>query len=223
MLTEYHMNQTTPSMKQQRRDTGVRVDMKLEVDVISVADVERTKQFYKKLGWRLDADDAPTKELRIVQFTPPGSECSVTFGKGITTVAPGSAEGTLVVSDIEVAHEDIVSRGINATEMWHGPPFPPEARISGPDPKRTSYGSFFTFSDPDGNTWIVQEVTVRLPGRNASGKTTFNSVSDLANALRRAESAHSQHEMRVGTTDTNWPGWYATYMAAEQAGTELPT
>ena len=141
------------------------VDMHLEVDVIPVSDVERSKQFYGRLGWRLDDDVAPAKDVRIVQFTPPGSLCSVTFGIGITRGAPGSAEGTLVVSDIVAAHEDLVGRGIDASDMWHGAPFPPEARVKGPDPKRTSYGSFFSFSDPDGNAWIVQEVTTRRPGR----------------------------------------------------------
>ncbi len=142
------------------------VQMKLEVDVIPVTDVDRSKKFYQSLGWRLDADDvAPGNNLRIVQFTPPGSGCSVTFGKGITTAAPGSAEGTLTVSDIVAAHGDLVDRGVKATDVWHGPPFPKEARISGPDPKRTSYGSFCSFNDPDGNMWIVQEVTTRLPGR----------------------------------------------------------
>jgi catechol 2,3-dioxygenase-like lactoylglutathione lyase family enzyme len=139
--------------------------MKLEVHVIPVSDVERSKQFYERLGWRFDADLAPTSGVRIVQFTPPGSGCSVTFGKGITAASPGSAEGTLVVSDIEAAHDQLVGRGIDASEIWHGPPFPPEARLSGPDPKRASYGSFFSLSDPDDNTWIVQEVTTRLPGR----------------------------------------------------------
>jgi catechol 2,3-dioxygenase-like lactoylglutathione lyase family enzyme len=139
--------------------------MKLEVDIIPVSDVERSKQFYHRLGWRFDDDVAPTNNLRIVQFTPPGSGCSATFGKGITAALPGSAEGTLVVSDIEAAHDELVGRGIDASEVWHGPPFPPEARLSGPDPKRTSYRSFFSFNDPDGNTWIVQEVTTRLPGR----------------------------------------------------------
>ena len=141
------------------------VDMKLEVDVIPVSDVERSKQFYGRLGWRLDDDVAPAKDVRIVQFTPPGSLCSVTFGRGITRGAPGSAEGTLVVSDIVAAHEDLVGRGIDASDMWHGAPFPPESRVKGPDPKHTSYGSFFSFSDPDGNVWIVQEVTTRRPGR----------------------------------------------------------
>ena len=141
------------------------VDMRVEVHVIPVSDVERSKQFYQRLGWRLDADDAPTSEVRIVQFTPPGSGCSVTFGKGITPAAPGSAAAALVVSDIEAAHKEVTGRGVNAGEMWHGASFPPEARLKGPDPKRTSYGSFFAFNDPDGNTWLVQEVTTRLPGR----------------------------------------------------------
>ena len=152
-------------MKQQKYDANTRVDMKLEVDVIHVSDVERSKQFYQRLGWRLDADDAPANDVRIVQFTPPGSGCSVTFGKGITPAAPGSAAAALVVSDIEAAHKEVTGRGVNASEMWHGAPFPPEARLKGPDPKRTSYGSFFAFNDPDGNTWLVQEVTTRLPGR----------------------------------------------------------
>jgi catechol 2,3-dioxygenase-like lactoylglutathione lyase family enzyme len=160
------MSQTGTSMKPQKSDASVtRVDMKLEVDIIPVSDVERSKQFYQRLGWRLDEDVAPANDVRIVQFTPPGSACSVTFGKGITAAAPGSAEGGLIVSDIEAAHAELVRRGIEASEMWHGPPFPPEARLSGPDPKRTSYGSFFSFNDPDSNTWLVQEVTMRLPGR----------------------------------------------------------
>ena len=141
------------------------VDMHLEVDIIPVSDVERSKKFYERLGWRLDDDVAPAKEVRIVQFTPPGSGCSVTFGTGVTPAAPGSAFGTLVVSDIVAAHTDVVGRGIDASDMWHGAPLPPEARIKGPDPKRTSYGSFFSFNDPDGNMWIVQEVTTRRPGR----------------------------------------------------------
>jgi catechol 2,3-dioxygenase-like lactoylglutathione lyase family enzyme len=145
--------------------SATRVDMKLEVDIIPVSDVEQSKQFYGRLGWRLDEDVVPQKDVRIVQFTPPGSACSITFGKGITAAAPGSAEGGLIVSDIEAAHAEFVRRGIEASEMWHGAPFPPEARLSGPDPKRTSYGSFFSFNDPDGNTWLVQEVRTRLPGR----------------------------------------------------------
>ena len=159
------MSQTDTIMKQQKYDANTRVDMKLEVDVIPVSDVERSKQFYQRLGWRLDDDVAPTKDLRIAQFTPPGSACSVTFGKGITPAAPGSAEGGLVVSDIEAARDELVGRGIEASDVWHGAPFPLEARLRGPDPKRTSYGSFFSFNDPDDNTWLVQEVTTRLPGR----------------------------------------------------------
>jgi len=160
------MSQTTISIQQQKYDvSAVRVDMKLEVTLIPVSDVDRAKQFYQHLGWRLDADDAPAKNVRIVQFTPPGSGCSVTFGNGLTAAAPGSAAAALIVSDIEAAHDELIRRGIDASEMWHGAPFPPEARLPGPDPKRTSYGSFFSFNDPDGNTWLVQEVTTRLPGR----------------------------------------------------------
>jgi catechol 2,3-dioxygenase-like lactoylglutathione lyase family enzyme len=160
------MSQTASSVNQQNYDVGVtRVAMNLEVDVIPVSDVERSKQFYYILGWRLDADDSPAKNVRIVQFTPPGSGCSVTFGSGLTAAAPGSAAAALVVSDIKAAHDELIRRGIDASEMWHGAPFPPEARLPGPDPKRTSYGSYFSFNDPDGNTWLVQEVTTRHPGR----------------------------------------------------------
>jgi catechol 2,3-dioxygenase-like lactoylglutathione lyase family enzyme len=153
------MSQTATNVK------VARVDLKLEVHIIPVSDVERSKQFYGRLGWRLDDDVAPAKDVRIVQFTPPGSACSVTFGKGITGAAPGSAAGGLIVSDIKAAHDEVVRRGIDASDMCHGAPFPPEARLSGPDPKHTSYGSFFSFKDPDGNAWLVQEVTTRLPGR----------------------------------------------------------
>jgi catechol 2,3-dioxygenase-like lactoylglutathione lyase family enzyme len=160
------MNQTATSMKQQKSDAGAtRVAMNLEVHVIPVSDVERSKEFYQRLGWRLDEDVAPAKDVRAVQFTPPGSGCSVTFGKGVTAAAPGSAVAGLIVSDIKAAHEEVTRRGIGASDMWHGAPFPPEARLPGPDPKRTSYGSFFAFADPDGNAWLVQEVTTRRPGR----------------------------------------------------------
>src|SRR5580700_4230811 len=160
------MNQTTATLKQQKSDAGATpVAMNLEVHVIPVSAVERSKEFYQRLGWRLDDDVAPTKDVRIVQFTPPGSGCSVTFGKGITAAAPGSAVGALIVSDIRAAHEELVRRGVTTSEMWHGASFPIEARLPGPDPKRTSYGSFFAFNDPDGNAWLVQEVTTRLPGR----------------------------------------------------------
>jgi predicted enzyme related to lactoylglutathione lyase len=160
------MNQRDPSMKPQQSDArATRLAMNLEVHVIPVSDVERSKQFYQRLGWRLDDDAAPAKNVRIVQFTPPGSGCSVTFGKGIMPAAPGSAVAALIVSDIRAAHDAFISRGIEASEMWHGAPFPLEARIPGPDPERTSYGSFFAFTDPDGNAWLVQEVTMRRPGR----------------------------------------------------------
>jgi len=151
--------------QQNYKTSAMRVDMKLEVEIIPVSDVERSKQFYQRLGWRLDDDVSPVDGVRIVQFTPPRSTCSVTFGEGITAAAPGSAEGALVVSDIEAAHDDLIGRGIDASNVWHGLPFPREARQPGPDPKRTSYGSFLSFNDPDGNTWLVQEVTTRAPGR----------------------------------------------------------
>jgi catechol 2,3-dioxygenase-like lactoylglutathione lyase family enzyme len=163
---EIQMARITTSIKQQKSAASAkRVEMKLEVHVIPVSDIERSKQFYGSLGWRFDADIAPSKDIRIVQFTPPGSSCSVCFGKGIATASPGSAEGTLVVSDIDVAHGELVGRGVDASAVWHGAPFPPEARLSGRDPERRSYGSYCSFNDPDGNAWIVQEVTTRLPGR----------------------------------------------------------
>ena len=148
------------------RDANVgKVDMKLENEVIPVSDVDRSKEFYERLGWRLDDDVAPLDGLRIVQFTPPGSGTSVTFGMGLITAEPGSAEAGLTVTDIEAAHDGLVGRGIEVSDVWHGPPFPVEARQPGPDPERTSYGSFCSFNDPDGNLWLVQEVTTRLPGR----------------------------------------------------------
>jgi catechol 2,3-dioxygenase-like lactoylglutathione lyase family enzyme len=139
--------------------------MNLEVMTIPVSDVDRAKEFYERLGWRLDDDVAPLDGLRIVQFTPRGSGTSINFGNGLTTAAPGSAVGALIVSDIETAHEGLSARGIDVTNIWHGPPFPVEARQSGPDPERTSYGSFCSFTDADSNLWFVQEVTTRLPGR----------------------------------------------------------
>jgi catechol 2,3-dioxygenase-like lactoylglutathione lyase family enzyme len=150
------------------------VDMKIEVDVIPVSDVERAKQFYKKLGWRFDDDTGPGNAVRIVQFTPPGSGCSVTFGKGITTAPAGTAEANLTVSDIVAAHDELAGRGINVSDMWHGAPFPPEARIAGPDPQHTSYGSFFSFNDPDGNAWLVQEVTARRQLPTAAAQAMSN-------------------------------------------------
>jgi catechol 2,3-dioxygenase-like lactoylglutathione lyase family enzyme len=211
-----------------------KVDMKFEVDIIPVSDPDRSKQFYEGLGWRLDGDNAPLEGLRIVQFTPPGSAASVNFGTGITTASPGMAEGGLIVSDIEAARKDVVGRGVQASDIWHGPPFPVEARQPGVDPEHTSYGSFFSFDDPDGNTWLVQEVTTRAPGRIDAGHTAFASAEDLEGALRRAENAYGERAKRTGhleglihrhpqaQQDEERTAWYASYMAAEQAGTELP-
>jgi catechol 2,3-dioxygenase-like lactoylglutathione lyase family enzyme len=217
------MSQTASSSKQQKSDAGVaRVDMKFEVSLIPVSDVDRAKEFYKRLGWRLDDDIVSGNDFRVVQFTPPGSGSSISFGKGVTGAVPGSFRGGLIVSDIEAAHKEFVARGINASEVFHGSPFSPEGRISGPDPEHQSYRSYISFEDPDGNAWIVQEVTRRLPGRINPATTTFASANDLASAMRRAATAHGEHEKRNGQRDANWPGWYAAYMAAEQAGTELP-
>jgi catechol 2,3-dioxygenase-like lactoylglutathione lyase family enzyme len=206
------------------------IDMKFENHVLPVTDVDRAKGFYVQLGWRLDEDVAPMDALRIVQFTPPGSGASVTFGKGLTTATPGSTQGALVVSDIVAAHGELAARGIEVSDMWHGPPFPIEARQPGPDPERASYGSFCSFSDPDGNLWLVQEVTTREPGRIDPAQTAFASEEDLENALWRAEAAHEEHQKRTGhshllhrwSQDDTWPAWYASYMVAEQAGTDLP-
>ena len=205
------------------------VDYHLEIQVLPVSDVDRAKKFYERLGWRLDDDVAPMDGLRIVQFTPPGSGTSITFGQGLTAAAPGSAVAGLIVSDIVAAHADLVARGIEVSDIWHGPPFPVEARQPGPDPERTSYGSFFAFTDPDGNAYLAQEVTARRPGRIDPGSTAFSSSADLASALRRAESAHHEHEKRAGRhlfhrseQDENWSAWYADYVVAEQTGTDLP-
>jgi catechol 2,3-dioxygenase-like lactoylglutathione lyase family enzyme len=212
-------------------DTGVaRVDMKLEVVVIPVSDVDRAKQLYGKLGWRLDADFRFDNGFRVVQFTPPGSACSVQFGTNITTAVAGSAQGLyLVVSDIEAASAELVARAVKVSNVFHaetpGAQFQPDGtrgRVSGQAPDHATYSSFATFNDPDGNGWLLQEITTRLPGRIDTGETTFASVADLANALRRAEAAHGDHEKRIGAADPNWPDWYAAYMVAEQAGTELP-
>jgi catechol 2,3-dioxygenase-like lactoylglutathione lyase family enzyme len=211
--------------------TAGRVDMKIEVVILPVSDVDRAKAFYEQLGWRLDDDVAPMEGLRIIQFTPPGSAASITFGEGLITSEPGSAEASLSVSDIEAAHADLVSRGIEVSDIWHGPPFPVEARQPGPDPQRASYGSFFYFTDPDGNYWFGQEVTTRRPGRVNATETGYVSEADLEAALRRAQAAHHEHEKHAGGShllhrsnqDENWPAWYASYMAAEQAGTDLPS
>jgi catechol 2,3-dioxygenase-like lactoylglutathione lyase family enzyme len=204
------------------------VDMRLEVVVIPVSDPERAKAFYQRLGWRLDAD-IHGGELRVIQFTPPGSDCSVMFGSGLTAAAPGSAQGLLlIVSDIQAAHDDLVAHGVDASEVFHDAHggfnrFDPDARASGPDPERRSYASFVAFADPDGNTWELQEITNRRPGRVDPATTAYSSSRDLASALRRAAAAHGEHEKRIGEADPNWPDWYASYMVAEHAGTELPT
>jgi catechol 2,3-dioxygenase-like lactoylglutathione lyase family enzyme len=217
------MSQAVSSFKQQKSDAGVaRVDTKFEVALIPVLDVDRAKQFYTKLGWRLDDDVVMGDDFRVVQFTPPGSASSISFGKGVTAARPGSFGGGLIVSDIEAAHKELVARGIKASEVFHGSPFSPAGRISGPDPERQSYRSYVSFEDPDGNAWIVQEVKSRLPGRIDSATTTFASANDLASAMRRAAAAHGEHEKHNGQRDENWQDWYAAYMAAEQAGTELP-
>jgi catechol 2,3-dioxygenase-like lactoylglutathione lyase family enzyme len=217
------MSQAARSFKEQKYDAGVaRVDMKLEVALIPVSDVDRAKEFYTRLGWRLDDDIVMGNDFGVVQLTPPGSGCSISFGKGVTAAGPGSFRGGLIVSDIEAAHKELVARGTNTSEVFHGSPFSPAGRISGPDPERQSYRSYVSFEDPDGNVWIVQEVTRRLPGRIDPATTTFLSANDLASAMRRAAAAHGEHEKRNGQRDPNWPDWYAAYMAAEQAGTELP-
>jgi catechol 2,3-dioxygenase-like lactoylglutathione lyase family enzyme len=213
------------------RDPSVAgLDLKLEAVVIPVSDVDRAKEFYCKLGWRLDADFPFDNGFRVVQFTPPGSACSIQFGTNITSAAPGSAQGLyLVVSGIEAAREELAARGAKVSEVFHagtpGAQFQPDGasgRVAGPAPDRASYGSFATFRDPDGNGWLLQEVTARLPGRVALAQTAFASANDLASALRRAEAAHGQHEKRTGQRDANWPAWYAEYMVAEQTGQELP-
>ncbi len=211
-----------------------KVDLKLEIVVIPVSDVDRAKEFYGRLGWRLDADFASGDDFRVIQFTPPGSACSVIFGKNVTAAAPGSAQGLyLIVSDIEAAREELLGRGVKISEVFHdasgvyaGPDEPylfGRLRVSGRDPEHRSYRSFASFRDPDGNGWLLQEITTRLAGRIDSAATTFASVSDLASAFRRAAAAHGEHEKRTGgQRDENWPDWYAAYMVAEQSGGELP-
>jgi catechol 2,3-dioxygenase-like lactoylglutathione lyase family enzyme len=193
------------------------VDMKLEVVTIPVADVDRATAFYLSLGWRQDVTPPGSG---IVQFTPPGSACSVQFGTNRTSAAPGSAQNEfLIVSDIEAARDAFVARGVEVSGIIH---LGPNGPVSGPDPEHRSYGSYASFSDPDGNSWLLQEITTRLPGRVDSAATTFGSASDLASAMRRASVAHGEHEKRIGEADPNWPDWYAAYMVAEQSGAELP-
>ncbi len=212
--------------------SAARVDFKLEAVVIPVSDADRAKEFYTRLGWRLDADFAASDDFRVIQFTPPGSACSVIFGKSVTAAAPGSAQGLyLVVSDIEAARGELLGRGVKVSEVFHDagavnvgtdePYLFGRLRVSGPDPEHRSYRSFISFDDPDGNGWLLQEITTRLPGRVASD-TSYASAGELSQALRRAAAAHGKHEKRIGAADPNWPDWYAEYMVREQAGEELP-
>jgi catechol 2,3-dioxygenase-like lactoylglutathione lyase family enzyme len=213
----------TPSTPADASATGRKVDFRLEVVVIPVSDAERAKRFYGGLGWRLDADFAVGKEFRLVQFTPPGSLCSIHFGVGITSAEPGSAQGIyLVVSDVEAARAELVERGVDVSGVFHlaAPGKPP---VNGRDPQRRTYASFASFKDPDGNSYLLQEITARLPGRVDAGDTKFSSKTELASAFRRAEAAHGEHEKKTGVRDVNWPEWYAEYMVAEQSGKPLPT
>jgi catechol 2,3-dioxygenase-like lactoylglutathione lyase family enzyme len=210
-----------------------KVDMKFETVVIPVSDVDRAKEFYARLGWRLDADYDNGEDFRVIQFTPPGSGCSVIFGKNVTGAAPGSVQGLyLIVADIESTRKNLLRRGVEVSEVFHGADdvyagrdehyLFGRTRVNGPDPEHRSYRSFASFSDPDGNGWLFQEITTRLPGRIDATATTFASANDLASAFRRAEAAHGEHEKRTGQRDENWPDWYAAYMMAEQSGKELP-
>jgi catechol 2,3-dioxygenase-like lactoylglutathione lyase family enzyme len=197
--------------------------MKLEVVAIPVSEVDRAKRFYDGLGWRLDADFVVGDEFRVVQFTPLGSPSSIHFGTGVTPAVPGSARGLfLVVSDIEAARAELIGRGVEVSEVFHraGPGKPP---LSGRDPQRRSYASYASFSDPDGNGWLLQEVTQRLPGRVDADGMTFTSSTELAAALRRAAAAHGEHEKRTGRHDADWPDWYAEYIVREQTGKQLPS
>jgi catechol 2,3-dioxygenase-like lactoylglutathione lyase family enzyme len=207
------------------------LDMPLEVLVVPVSDVDRAKEFYSRLGWRLDADRG-ADGFRLVQFTPPGSGCSVQFGTGLTTAPPGSAQALmLTVADIQAARGELAGAGTEISEVFHcaggtacrfqdgDGAF---ERVDGPAPDHTSYSSFAAFSDPDGNGWLLQEVTSRLPGRVEPGHTSFSAPKDLADAMIRASVAHGEHEKRIGHADADWPAWYATYMVAEQAGSKLP-
>ena len=219
------MNQTSAQKQTEevRKDDGISnpglktVDMKLEVVVIPVSDVERAEHFYRSLGWRQDVTPPGSG---VFQFTPHGSACSIQFGKTLTSAAPGSAQRTyLIVSDIQATRDTLIAAGIETGEIFH---LGPNGPISGPDPEHGTYRSLATFSDPDGNSWLLQEITTRLPGRVDAAATSFSSANDLASAFRRAEAAHGEHEKRTGQRDANWPGWYAAYMIAEQAGTKLP-
>jgi catechol 2,3-dioxygenase-like lactoylglutathione lyase family enzyme len=202
------------------------MNMKLEVVIVPVSDVDRAKAFYEKMGFRLDIDIA-NENYRGIQFTPPRSEASISFGSGGPSVRAGSAELVRAVDDLDAARENLIAHGVNVSEVFHyaGGPFNnavENPRVAGRDPEGRSYFSFASFEDPDGNCWLLQEITTRLPGRIDSAATMFDSVSDLSSALRRAEAAHGEHEKRTGERDANWPDWYAKYLVAEKTGTELP-
>src|SRR5436190_190777 len=202
------------------------MNKKLEVIIVPVSDVDRAKAFYEKLGFRLDID-ITNEKFRGVQFTPPGSQTSIIFGKGVTSASAGPAELVLAVDNVDAVRDELIGSGIEVSNVFHyaGGPFNnavENPRVAGRDPEGRSYFSFASFEDPDGNRWLLQEITTRLPGRIDSAATTFTSATDLASALRRAEAAHGEHEKRTGERDANWPDWYAKYMIAEQAGTELP-
>jgi catechol 2,3-dioxygenase-like lactoylglutathione lyase family enzyme len=224
---------TTATAKEAIDPKPAAVDMKFEIVVIPVSDIDRAKDFYLKLGWRLDADyETDDKNFRVIQFTPPGSGCSIIFGKRVTAAVPGTSRGLyLIVSDIEAARKELQDRGIDVSDVFHSdgvyagsdePYLFGQHRVSGPDANHGSYRSFASFNDPDGNGWLFQEITSRLPGRIDSAATTFASIKDLADAMRRAEAAHGEHEKRLGSRDENWPDWYAEYMAHEQSGEKLP-
>jgi catechol 2,3-dioxygenase-like lactoylglutathione lyase family enzyme len=217
------------SNKTQETATTQNFDMKLEVIVIPVSNVDRAKAFYTKLGWRLDADRSAPPNFRLIQFTPPGSATSIQFGTNLTTAAPGSTQNSLLaVSEIQSARQQLIARGIDASEVFHCTEgtacrFPGQGtRVNGLHPEAQSYFSFVSFQDPDGNTWLLQEVTKRLAGRVAADITTFTSANDLAQAMRRASNAHAEHEKRTGQPDPNWPDWYANYIIREQSGQALP-
>jgi catechol 2,3-dioxygenase-like lactoylglutathione lyase family enzyme len=222
------MHTTDPAV---RATTAATVDLKLEAVVIPVSDVDRAKAFYRSLGWRLDADFSFDNGFRVVQVTPPGSGCSVQFGTKMTPAPAGSAPGLyLIVSDIDAARDDLAAHGVKVSEPFHpgtpGAQFQPEDtsdRVNDPAGTHESYSTFATFRDPDGNVWLLQQVTTRLPGRVDAAGAVFASVTDLADAMRRAAAAHGEHEERTGVPDENWPDWYAAYMAAEQTGADLPS
>ena len=230
------MATATQTTQNNETNTGARankMDLKFEIVVIPVSDVDRAKEFYVNLGWRLDIDAGNGKDYRIVQFTPPGSSCSIIFGKNVTAAAPGSVQGLyLIVSNIDVACKALLSLGVEISDPFHGdigvydgtdePFLFGRRRVSGPDPDHTSYRSYASFHDPDGNGWLLQEITTRLPGHMDPATTSFLSLNDLADALRRAAAAHGRFEERIGQADENWPNWYAEYMVSEQSGEKLP-